>query len=124
MKRRRLVRLAVAGHGRSSSHGNRGGGGVQPVTHHVALKQELIKYRGQNVEADVCGFSLPDVYLRKNEQTLAQGTGEHVAPPDLPHFALVGRLYHGVEATNCQARRNFSSLFVLIGTSRASIRVH
>ena len=100
------------------------GGGVQPVTHHVALQQELTNYRGQNVEADVCGFSLSYFWPRKSEPTLAQGTGELMAPPDLPRFALLVRLYHGVEATSCQAKRNFSSLSVLIGTSRASMRVH
>ena len=39
MKQRRLARLAAAGHG-GSSHAAQGGG-VQPVTHHVALRQEL-----------------------------------------------------------------------------------
>ena len=64
----------------------------------------------------MCGLSLPGVWLRKSESTLAQGTGELVAPPDLPHLALLARLYHGVEATSCQAERNFSSLSFLIGT--------
>ena len=91
------------------------------MTHHVALRQELTNYRGQNVEADVCGFSLPGFWLRKSEPTLAQGAGELVAQPDLPHLALVPCLYHGVEATSCQAERNFSSLSFLIGTLRASM---
>ena len=69
------------------------------MTHHVALRQELTNYRGQNVEADVYGFSLPAFWLRKSEPTLAQGTGE-LAPPDLLHLALVARLYHGVKATS------------------------
>ena len=44
-----------------------------------------------------------------------------MAPPDLPHLALFARLHHGVEATSCQAERNFSSLSVLIGALQASI---
>ena len=119
MEQRRLARLAAAGRG-ISSHGVQGGG-VQPVTHHVALRQELTNYRVQNVEADVCGFSLPGFWLRKSESTLAQGTGELVAPPDLPHLALVARLYQEVEVTSCQAERNFFSLSFLIGTLRASM---
>ena len=91
------------------------------MTHHVALRQELTNYRGQNLEEDVCGFSLPGFWLRKSEPTLAQGTGELVAPPDVPHLALAIRLYHGVEETSCQAERNFSSLSFLIGTLRASM---
>ena len=63
MEQRRLARLAAAGH-RGSSHGAQGGG-VQPVTHHVALRQELTNYRGQNIEADVCGFSLPGFRLQE-----------------------------------------------------------
>ena len=43
MEQRRLARLAAAGHGGSSSHGAQGGG-VKPVTHYVALQQELINY--------------------------------------------------------------------------------
>ena len=44
-----------------------------------------------------------------------------MAPPDLPHLALLARLYHEVEATTCQAERNFSSLSFLIGTLWASL---
>ena len=91
------------------------------MTPHVALRQELTTYRGQNVEADVCGFSLPGFWLRKSEPTLAQGTGKLVAPPDLPHPVLTARLYHSVEGTSCQAERNFSSLSFLMGTLRASM---
>ena len=69
----------------------------------------------------MCGFSLPGFWLQKSKPTLAQGTGELVAPPDLPHLALVARLYHGVEATSCQAERDFSSLSFFIGTLRASM---
>ena len=73
IEQRRLARLAAAGHG-GSSHGAQGGG-VQPVIHHVDLRLEHTNYRGQNVEADVCGFSLPGFWLRKSKPTLAQGTG-------------------------------------------------
>ena len=69
----------------------------------------------------MCGFSLTGFWLRKSEPTLAQGTGEFVAPPDLPYLALLDCLYHGVEATSCQAERNFSSPSFLIGTLRASM---
>ena len=97
------------------------GGVVQPVTHHVVLQHELTNYRGQNVEVDVCGFLLPGFSLRKSEPTLAQGTGELVASPDLPYPPFLDRLYHGVEAVSCQGERNFSLLSILIGTLRASM---
>ena len=44
-----------------------------------------------------------------------------MAPSDLPHLALVARLYHEVEATSRQAEGNFSALSFLIGTLRASM---
>ena len=55
----------------------------------------------------MCGFSLPGFWPHKGEPTLAQGTGELVAPPDLPHVALLARLYHGVEATSCRGAQLF-----------------
>ena len=36
----------------------------------------------------------------------------------MPHLALIARLYYGVEATSCQAERNFSALALLIGNMR------
>ena len=64
---------------------------------------------------------LPCVWLGTSELTLAQGTDELVAPPYLPHLAFLARLYHGVEATSCQAERNLFFLSSLIGTLRASM---
>ena len=81
MEQRRLARLAAARHG-SSSHGAQGGGGTTCNTPRRPSTGTI--YRGQNVEADVCAFALPGFWLRKSESTLAQGTGELVAPPDLP----------------------------------------
>ena len=121
IEQRRLARLDAAEHG-NVHMGTRGR--IRPVTHQVALQQELLNHRGQNVEADVCGFSLPGFWLRKSEPMLAQSTGELAAASYLPHFALLAHLYHGVEETSCQAERNVSSLSVLIGTSRASLRIH
>ena len=40
----------------------------------------------------------------------------------MPHLALLAHLYHGVEATSCQAERNFSALALLIiGNMRSSM---
>lgn len=97
IEHRRLGRFAASGY-EVGLHGAQGGVS-QPMTHHVALKQELTQYRRQRVEADVCGFSLPGVRPRKSYLTLAQGTGEFVMPPYLPHLALLGRLYHEIKVT-------------------------
>ena len=38
----------------------------------------------------------------------------------MPHLAFLARLYHGVEATSCQAERNFYALALLMGNMRSS----
>ena len=39
----------------------------------------------------------------------------------MPYLAFLARLYHGVEATSCQAERKFSALANLIGDLRSSM---
>ena len=43
------------------------------------------------------------------------------SPAEMPYLALLARLYHGVEATSCQAERNFSAFANLIGDLRNSM---
>ena len=37
----------------------------------------------------------------------------------MPYLAFIARLYHGIEATSCQAEQNFSALAHLIGDLRS-----
>ena len=39
----------------------------------------------------------------------------------MPYLAFVARLYHGIEATSCQAERFFSALVHLIGDLRSNM---
>ena len=39
----------------------------------------------------------------------------------LLHLALIARLYHAIDSTSCQAKRNFSALALLIGTMHSSM---
>ena len=39
----------------------------------------------------------------------------------MTYLAFVARLYHGIEATSCQAERNFSALAHLIGDLRSAM---
>ena len=48
-------------------------------------------------------------------------TGTVTSPAEMPYLAFLARLYHGVEATSCQAERNFSALANLIGDLRSSM---
>ena len=61
------------------------------------------------------GFSWAGFWQRRGSPKLSQSTGEVIEEAAMPHLALLARLYHGVEATSCQAERNFSALALLIG---------
>ncbi|CAN0428970.1 unnamed protein product, partial [Pylaiella littoralis] len=39
----------------------------------------------------------------------------------IPYLAFIARLYLGIEATSCQAERNFSALALLIGHLRCNM---
>jgi hypothetical protein len=71
------------------------------------------------VELEEDGFSLPGFWRRRDSPKLSQATGEVIEEAAMPHLALLARLYHGVEATSCQAERNFSALALLIGNMRS-----
>ena len=46
-------------------------------------------------------------------------SGNVVVPARWPHVGLVARLYLGVDATSCQAERNFSALKLIVSDLRA-----
>ena len=73
------------------------------------------------MELEEDGFSLPGFWRRRGSPKLSQATGEVIEEAAIPHLALLARLYHGVEATSCQAERNFSALALLIGNMRSSM---
>ena len=119
MQRRRKQRLFAAG----ASGGSGDGESTPPGTpsHKVTLTQELTRYVAEGVHADTDDFSLPGFWLRRSSPTLAEGTTTSVAPAEMPHLALIARLYHGVEATSCQSERNFSALSFLLASLRSTM---
>ena len=48
-------------------------------------------------------------------------TGTVTSPAEMPYLAFLARLCHKVEATICQAERNFSALANLIGDLRSNM---
>ena len=44
-----------------------------------------------------------------------------MSPAEMPYLAFIARLYHGIEATSCQAERIFPALAHLIGDLRSSM---
>ena len=78
-------------------------------------------YVTEGVELEEDGFSLPGFWRRRGSPKLSQATDEIIEEAAMPHLALLARLYHGVEATSCQAERNNSTLALLIGNMRSSM---
>ena len=52
---------------------------------------------------------------RRGTDSVCQTTGNVTSQAEMPYLAFIARLYLGIEATSCQAERNFSALGHLIG---------
>ena len=55
--------------------------------------QSSTRYVAEGVHPDVDNFSLTGVWLRRSSPTLAECTSTSVAPAEMPHLALIARLY-------------------------------
>ncbi|CAN0199295.1 unnamed protein product [Ascophyllum nodosum] len=116
----RRDRLTAAGS--AGAAGDEAESGSRPsITHKVRVLQELTRYLIEGVELEEDGFSFPGFWRRRGSPKLSQATGEVIEEVAMPHLALLARLYHGVEATSCQAERNFFALALLIGNMRSSM---
>ena len=120
MEKRRANRLAAAGSAGAAGDEAESGSGPS-ITHKVRVLQELTRYVTEGVELEEDGFSLSEFWRRRGSPKLSQATGEVIEEAAMSHLALLARLYHGVEATSCQAARNFSALALLIGNMRSSM---
>ena len=120
MEQRRANRLAAAGSAGAAGDEAESGSGPS-ITHKVRVLQELTRYVAEGLELEEDGFSLQGFWWRRGSPKLSQATGGVIEEAAMPHLALVARLYYGVEATSCQAERNFSALALLIGNMRSSM---
>lgn len=64
-------------------------------------------------------FSLLGFWQRRTTSTACTSTGG--AEAEMPHLALLARLFHGIESTSCQAEKDFSAISNMIGTLRSSM---
>ena len=119
MEQRRANRLAAAGSAGAAGDEAESGSGPS-ITHKVRVLQELTRYVAQGLEMEEDGFSLPGFWRRRGSLKLSQATGEVIEEAAMPHLAHLARLYYGVEATSCQAERNFSALALLSLCSSAT----
>ncbi|CAB1106613.1 unnamed protein product [Ectocarpus sp. CCAP 1310/34] len=59
--------------------------------------------------------------LERGTSSVSPTTGKVTSPAEMPYLAFIARLYLGIEATSCQAERNFSARSHLIGQLRCKI---
>ena len=99
--------------------GSTGNGGVQSLPsvteRRVMIPRELLVYLAEPDQIDVDGFNLRGVWSRQGIDSACPTTSSVTSPAEMPYLAFKAWLYHGVEATSCQAERNFSPLAHLIG---------
>ena len=86
----------------------------------VMISRELLVYLAEPYQIDVHGFNLLGFWNRRGTDS-ACPTSTVTTPAEMPYLAFLTRLYHGVEATSCQAERNFSALANLIGDLRSNM---
>ena len=80
-----------------------------------------MKCRRERVEPDALEVSLPHFWLQKTSPTRAEGMDEVVSAANVPHLALVARVYVGVGDTSLQAEHNLSALLLFPANLRSSM---
>ena len=78
-------------------------------------------YLAEPDQIDVDSFNLLGFWSRRGTDSACPTTDTVTSPAEMPYLALLARLYHGVEATSCQAERNFSALANLVGDLRSNL---
>ena len=81
----------------------------------MLIGQEALVYLAEPGQINVDDFNLLEFWSRRGTDSVCSTTGKVTSPAEMPYVAFLARLYHGVEATSCQAERNFSALAHLIG---------
>ena len=64
-------------------------------------------------------FNLLRFWNRRGTDSVCPTTSTVTSPAEMPYLASIARLYHGIEATSCQAERIFSALAHIIRDLRS-----
>ena len=101
LEERREVRVrAAAGDGGDS-------GKVEPqaaVTGRcVLIGREVLVYLAEQDQLHVDTFNLLGFWNRQGTDSVCPTTSTVTSPSEMPYLAFIARLYHGNEATSCQA---------------------
>ena len=84
------------------------------------IGRELLVYLAVE-QADVDGFDFLGFWHREGTARISSTTRKILASADMPSLEVIARLFHAIDATSCQAERNFSSLAHLICGLRSNM---
>ncbi|CAB1106218.1 unnamed protein product [Ectocarpus sp. CCAP 1310/34] len=119
LEQRRAARLAEAVAG-----GGGGSGTTDPKAagagRRVLIEREMLVYLAEQPQVDVDDFNPLGFWNRRGTDSVSAATGKVSSPAEMPYLAFIARLHLGIEATSCQAERNFSALAHLIGDLRCN----
>ena len=87
----------------------------------VMIGREVLAYLAEPGQLDVDTFNLLEFWNRRGIDSVCPTTSTVTSPAEMPYLAFVAQLYHGIEATSCQAERIFSALAHLIGDLRSNM---
>ena len=124
-KKKRLSRLEERREARVKAAAGGGGdsGSAEPQTavtgRRVLIGREVLVYLAEQDKLDVDAFNLMGFWNQRGTDSVCPTTSTITFPAEVPYLAFIARLYHGIEATSCQADRNFSALAHLIGDLRS-----
>ena len=108
---------------RAAAGGGGDGGSAEPqaaVTgRRVLIAREVLGYLAEQGQLDVDAFNLLGFWNRRGTDSVYPTTSTVTSPAEMPYLVFIVRLYHEIEATSCQAERNFSALAHLIGYLRS-----
>ena len=75
---------------------------------------DVLVYLAEQDQLDVDPFNLLGFGIGGGTDSVCSMTSTVKSPAEMPFLAFSARLYHGIEATSCQAERSFSALAHLI----------
>ena len=84
----------------------------------VLIGREVLVYLAEQGQLDVDVFNLLGFRNRWGTDSVCPTTSTVTSLAEMLYLAFIARLYHGIEATSCQAERIFSALAHLIGDLR------
>ena len=125
-KKKRLSRLEERREARvrAAAGGGGDGGSAEPqaaVTgRRVLIGREVLVCLAEQGQLDMDAFNLLEFWNRRGIDSVCPTTSTVMSPAEMPYLAFIARLYHGIEATSCQAERNLAALAHLIGDLRSS----